>query len=100
LPNYLKNKAKAYHAIQNAEERAKAEARRVRQKNKMLAGETARGENKKQIYDSAMKSPLNVLKKYRDENWGDMAPDELAIFDLVINEKTKGRGITGVGRNE
>ena len=77
-----------------------ARERRVRQKNKMLAGETARGENKKQIYDSAMKSPLNVLKKYRDENWGDMAPDELAIFDLVINEKTKGRGITGVGRNE
>jgi hypothetical protein len=90
LPSYFKNKAAAYHSIHRADAKAKAEAARVQRENKILAGKTSAGEDKRKLFDTAMQPSYNDLKKYRDDNWKDWQPDYLAVIDLAL-EKQKRR---------
>ena len=90
LPPYFKNKAAAYHSIHRADAKAKAEAARVQRENKILAGKTSAGEDKRQLFESSMRNSYATLQKYRDGNWKDLQPDVLAIIDLAL-EKQKRR---------
>ena len=90
LPPYFKNKAAAYHSIHRADAKAKAEAARVQRENKILAGKTSAGEDKRKLFDTAMQPSYNQLKKYRDDNWKDWQPDYLAIIDLALEKKKRG----------
>ena len=90
LPPYFKNKAAAYHSIHRADTKAKAEAARVQRENKILSGKTKAGEDKRQLFDSAMRNSYSALQEFRDNKWEGMAPDTLAIIDLALEKKKRG----------
>jgi hypothetical protein len=90
LPTYFKNKAAAYHSIHRADAKAKAEAARVQRENKILSGKTKAGEDKRQLFDSAMRNSYSALQEFRDNKWEGMAPDTLTIIDLALEKKKRG----------